>query len=39
MPVCNFFLMGLREGSQGTHKKFTAVYAVQHGEVLIDMGR
>ena len=33
MPVCNFFLMALREGSEGTHKKFTARCSVQHGEL------
>ena len=29
MPVCNFFLMSLGEGSQGTHKKFTGGCALQ----------
>ena len=34
MPVCNFFLMDLGEGSQETHKKITEDCAVQHGEVV-----
>ena len=39
MPVCNFFLMGLGEGSQGTHKKFTGWLRRPDGDVVIDVVR